>query len=216
MIRICCSLLAFVLAAPLSVWSQRLASSRPHSVRLAGSAKVVGFPMSPPSETRFRAKARIVKTDDGNTIYCREAGKGPAILFVPGWMMTTAIWEPQLEHFSKTHRAVAMDPRGQGRSDKPPDGYFPAARARDIKAVVDQLKLAPVVLVGATMAVQEIAAYVEQFGTETVAAFVLVNGVATGNFDPTMTPALLNYVAAIQKERPAATERFVRNQFQKP
>jgi pimeloyl-ACP methyl ester carboxylesterase len=50
---------------------------------------------------------------------------------MPAW-----IWEHQIAHFAKTHRVVAMDPRGQGESSKPRDGYFPAARARDIKAVI--------------------------------------------------------------------------------
>ena len=64
---------------------------------------------------------------------------------------------------------MAIDPRSQGESSQTGEGLYPAARARDIKAVVDQLKLAPVVLVGWSMGAAEVAAYVDQFGTDTLA-----------------------------------------------
>ncbi|MDA2914595.1 alpha/beta hydrolase, partial [Acidobacteriia bacterium AH_259_A11_L15] len=53
---------------------------------------------------------------------------------MPAW-----IWEHQIEHFSKHYRVVAMDPRSQGESEQTTEGHYPAARARDIKAVVDAL-----------------------------------------------------------------------------
>ncbi len=71
----------------------------------------------------------------------------------PGWM-----WEKQMAHFAKTNRVVAMGPRSQGESSQTAEGLYTAARARDIKAVMDQLKLAPVVLVGWSMGVAELAA----------------------------------------------------------
>src|SRR6202044_3285609 len=52
--------------------------------------------------------------------------------------------------------------------------------ARDIKAVVDQLHLAPVVIVAWSMAVGETMAYVDQFGTGDFAGLILVDNDAGG------------------------------------
>jgi len=115
-------------------------------------------------------KSGFVTTADGVKIHYLEAGpnpgttKGPALLFVPGWTMPAEIWEKQIAHLAKTHWVVAMDPRSQGLSSQTTEGHYPAARARDIKAVVDQLKLAPacpgsscgVVLVGWSMGVTDV------------------------------------------------------------
>jgi microsomal epoxide hydrolase len=140
----------------------------------------------------------------------------PAILFVPGWTMPGWIWEKQIAHFSKTHRVVAMDPRGQGESSKPTEGYFPAARARDIKAVVDRLKLAPVVLVGWSMGVTEVVAYVDKFGTQDLAGIVLVDGIAGGDPDPKMLAALMGFAGNFLKEREKFSDGFVRSMYKKP
>src|SRR5882724_1958475 len=58
-------------------------------------------------------------TSDGVKIHYLESGTGPTILFVPGWTMPAEIWQPQIEHFSKSYYVVAVDPRSQGASDKP-------------------------------------------------------------------------------------------------
>jgi non-heme chloroperoxidase len=139
-----------------------------------------------------------------------------SILFVPGWTMPAWIWEKQIDHFSKTHRVVAMDPRGQGESSKPTEGYYPAARARDIKAVVDQLKLAPVVLVGWSMGVGEVVSYLDQFGTKDIAGIVLVDGIVGGDPNPQMISALLGFAGNFLKEREKFTEGFVRSMYKKP
>jgi len=140
----------------------------------------------------------------------------PTILFVPGWTMPGWIWEHQLAHFAKTHRVVAMDPRSQGESSQESEGLYPAARARDIKAVIDQLKLAPVVLVGWSMGVTEIAAYVDQFGTAGLAGIVLVDGIAGADFDPNMTPRMFQFAAGFQMDRAKMTAAFVRTMYRKP
>jgi pimeloyl-ACP methyl ester carboxylesterase len=90
--------------------------------------------------------------------------------------MPADIWEHQIRHFAARWRVVAMDPRSQGESDKPTEGHYPERRAQDIKEVVDQLKLAPVVLVGWSLGVTESLTYVEQFGASTLRAVVLVEG----------------------------------------
>src|SRR5712692_3467257 len=67
----------------------------------------------------------FVTTPDGIKIHYIEAGKGPAILFVPGWIMPGWIWEKQIAHFAKTHRVVAMDPRSTGESSQTAEGLYP-------------------------------------------------------------------------------------------
>ncbi len=167
------------------------------------------------AEKSVSTKSGFVATPDGVRIHYLEAGKGKAVLFIPGWTMPAWIWESQITYFSKDYHVVAMDPRSQGDSSKPSEGDYPAARARDVKAVVDQLHLAPVVLVGWSMGVSEIAAYVDQFGTDSIAGLVLVDGVA-GGFDPKMASGSISWVGPMQRDRSKFTADFLRSMFKKP
>jgi non-heme chloroperoxidase len=139
----------------------------------------------------------------------------PSILFVPGWTMPGWIWENQISHFSADYRVVAMDPRSQGDSSKPGDGNYPASHARDIKAVIDQLHLAPVVVVGWSIAVTEIASYVDQFGTNGIAGIVLVDGIANYSQAPETLKRYFEFLRFAQSNREKFTNDFVRNMYKK-
>jgi microsomal epoxide hydrolase len=78
------------------------------------------------------------------------------------------------------------------------------------------LKLAPAVLVGWSLGETELAAYVDQFGTETIAGLVLVDGVAGGYDDPKLTAQMWYFAAEIQKDRRKQTEEFIRTMYKKP
>jgi len=130
--------------------------------------------------------------------------------------MPAEIWERQIAHLQTMYRVVAMDPRAQGQSTAASEGLYPAARARDIKAVVDELGLAPLVLVGWSMAVNEVAAYVDQFGTETLAGVVLVDGGAGQDVDLIIMPRMLrSFVAWLAADRRQAADAFVRGLFKR-
>ena len=166
-------------------------------------------------------KEGFVTTRDGVRIHYYESKptsprRNTTLLFVPGLMTPGWIWEHQLAHFASNYRVVAMDPRSQGDSSKPAEGHYPAARARDIKSVVDQLKLKPVVIVAYTSAVTEAASYVDQFGTETLAGLVLVNGIAGREYDEATLSGLLAYSNSFQLDRHNAADRFVRGLYKKP
>lgn len=206
------------------------------------TALLIALPAASASGAKYKVpgtKGGSITTPDGVKIHYLEAGKAaqrprvvisqepmgegalvfdntPAILFVPGWTMPAWIWEHQITHFAKSHRVVAMDPRSQGESQQTTEGHYPAARARDIKAVVDQLKLAPVVLVGWSMGTNELAAYVDQFGTETVAGLVFVDGDAGSDPEPAALKEYFNWVAGFYADRRTATETFVREMYKRP
>jgi non-heme chloroperoxidase len=140
----------------------------------------------------------------------------PSILFIPGWTMPGWIWENQISHFSADYHVVAMDPRSQGNSSKQCDGSYPASHARDIKAVIDQLHLAPVVVVGWSMAVTEIASYVDQFGTSGIAGIILVDGVANDDLTSESFKSYTAFVKGAQTNRQKFTSDFVHSMYKKP
>lgn len=140
----------------------------------------------------------------------------PNILFIPGWTMPAWIWEKQIAYFSKDYRVVAMDPRSQGESSQTHEGLYPAARARDIKAVVDKLHLAPIVLVGWSMGVTEIAAYLDQFGSDGVSAIVLIDGYPGGT-QPTDAVPEIRLMNSMLLDRRKALAGFMSGvMFKKP
>jgi non-heme chloroperoxidase len=140
----------------------------------------------------------------------------PSILFVPGWTMPAWIWQSQIDYFAHDYRVVAMDPRCQGQSSQTSDGLYPAVRARDIKAVVDQLHLAPVVIVSWSMAVVETMAYISQFGTNDFAGLILVDNDAGGRA-PGDSDQDFGLLKNILEDRQKAANGFIRNlNFKKP
>jgi microsomal epoxide hydrolase len=157
----------------------------------------------------------FVTTSDGVKIHYLEAGRGPAILFVPGWTMPAGIWEAQIRHFSKRWRVVAMDPRSQGESTQATEGHFPERRAQDIQEVVDRLKLAPVVLVGWSLGVPEVLTYVRQSGTGTLRAVALVDGDVGDDPNPQRSKEMWQWLKGMQLDRKRFAEEFVRGMYKK-
>jgi non-heme chloroperoxidase len=140
----------------------------------------------------------------------------PSILFVPGWTMPAWIWQSQIDYFAHDYRVVAMDPRSQGQSSQTSDGLYPAVMARDIKAVVDQLHLAPVVIVAWSMAVVETMAYVDQFGTGDLAGLILVDNDAGGRA-PGDADQDFGLLKGVLEDRKNSANGFIRQlNFKKP
>jgi microsomal epoxide hydrolase len=154
-------------------------------------------------------------TSDGVKLHYLEAGSGPSLVFVPGWTMPAWIWEPQLNHFSASHRVVALDPRGQGSSEKPSQGYHAARRGRDICELLEHLGGEPAVVVGWSLAVQEALVCAHEVGTEHIRALVLVDHPVF--IDPQFALALADErVKSLQMNREAWVRTFVEEILNNP
>ena len=93
-----------------------------------------------------------VKSADGVVIRYEARGQGePALIFIHGWCCDRSFWKPQLEHFAKTRRVVAIDLGGHGASGLGRKTWTMAAFGKDVAAVVDKLQLKSVILVGHSM-----------------------------------------------------------------
>jgi pimeloyl-ACP methyl ester carboxylesterase len=76
----------------------------------------------------------------GTRFHLVESGEGPAVLFLHGFAQFWWTWRHQLTALAQAgFRAVAMDLRGHGASDKPPRGYDLPTLAHDAAGVVRAL-----------------------------------------------------------------------------
>ena len=86
---------------------------------------------------------------NGSRFHIAECGDGPLVLFVHGFPDCWWSWRAQLPVFGEAgYRAVAMDLRGYGASDKPPRGYDAYTLAADIAGVIRALGERNAILVG--------------------------------------------------------------------
>ncbi len=82
-------------------------------------------------------------------LFFTDEGTGdPPILFVHGYSCDSHDWSWQLPHFGASHRAIAADLRGHGRSSAPEGGYNPIQFAADLAALLDRASTGPVVAIG--------------------------------------------------------------------
>jgi pimeloyl-ACP methyl ester carboxylesterase len=130
--------------------------------------------------------SRMIEIGDGVSLRVIEAGKpgnAPALVFIPGWSTGADIWYHQIDTFAKTHRVIAFDPRSEGESTKTTNGNTPETRAQDLHSLLERLRVRRPVLIGWSQGVQDIAAYVERYGTKELTGIVLVDAAISDGAD---------------------------------
>lgn len=160
---------------------------------------------------------RLFRTSDGVALSFLEAGRNlagknrPSIVLVPGWAMPAMIWRGQIDFLSRRYHTLALDPRAQGESEVPLQGYTAERRATDIKEFLEPL--ANVILVGWSLGAIESLQYVHRFGEERLAGMALVDS-SVGE-EPAPRPGG-NFKQRLRQDRDGALIDFVRAIFAKP
>ena len=75
-------------------------------------------------------------------------GEGRAIICVHGLTANCRCWDTMAESLAPNYKVIALDLRGRGLSEKPPEGYCVEQHCRDIEAVIENLGIERPVLVG--------------------------------------------------------------------
>jgi pimeloyl-ACP methyl ester carboxylesterase len=89
---------------------------------------------------------------DGVRIACLDfGGDGPPALLLHGLAGHAGEWSETAEWLTHSHRVLALDQRGHGRSERRPDDVSAQARIADVAFAIEQLDLAPVVLIGQSL-----------------------------------------------------------------
>jgi non-heme chloroperoxidase len=127
-------------------------------------------------------KTHMIRGGGGLRLHVREWGRpdGQPILFVHGWSQSHLCWAKQYgSHLAGEFRLVAYDLRGHGMSEAPPGPEHYAHGqlwADDVRAIVDQLGLDRVVLVGWSYGGFITCDYLRAHGEDRIAAIVFVGG----------------------------------------
>ncbi len=182
----------------------------------AAAGGALGAVVGPGAATAAAADPRrgSFRTGDGVVLRWLETGPSapaaPTLVLVPGWCMPAFIWEAQLTAFGERWRTLAFDPRGQGDSEAPAQGYTADRRADDLHELL--APLGPVVLVGWSLGGLEALHYLHRHGEERLAGLVLVDH----SVGEPPAPRAGDFLQRLRADRRAALDRFVRGMFRHP
>lgn len=156
-----------------------------------------------------------VNVDKGIGIYVEDWGQGKPIVFIHGWPFDHRIFEYQMMKLAQAnYRAIGIDLRGYGLSDKPWDGNDYDTWSADIGKVIESLNLNEVMLVGFSMGGAIAAHYVATHNDTRVNKLVLVSAaVPVGAADAKAKQTYTQYISSLQNDQAKFTHEFIRGAF---
>jgi pimeloyl-ACP methyl ester carboxylesterase len=89
----------------------------------------------------------LIDVADG-ALAVRDTGSGHPVVLLHGGGLDHRMWEPQIAGLARTHRVLAPDARGHGRSSTP---FTPFRHCDDLAELLTRLDLGPATLVGTSM-----------------------------------------------------------------
>jgi len=89
----------------------------------------------------------------GVTLDYAESGdpRGPAVVFVHGYLDSRRIWDPALPHLPKQYRLIFVSQRGFGDADKPATGFSQLDYVKDLEAFLDAIEVRKATIIGHSM-----------------------------------------------------------------
>jgi pimeloyl-ACP methyl ester carboxylesterase len=145
-------------------------------------------------------------------MYNQVSGHGsPSLVFVHGFACDHTDWTAQVEALSERHRVLACDLRGHGYTPGKPQDCSIETYGADLAQLVEELQLAPVVLVGHSMGCRVVLeAACQRPGA--VAGLVLIDGSVTGSGDARAAELATHEKIAAKGFR-TFSEHFFRDMF---
>jgi non-heme chloroperoxidase len=147
-------------------------------------------------------------------------GTGKPVILIHGWPLSKEMWEYQVDDLINAGlRVIAYDRRGFGMSDRTWFGYDYDTLTDDLRAVIEQLDLNDVTLVGFSMGGGEVARYFTRYGGERVSRAVLISSIVPfvlktdDNPDGVPTDAIDGMLAGVKEDRIGFLDNFGKEFF---
>lgn len=147
-----------------------------------------------------------ITTSDGIRLAFDDLGAGPPVVLTHGWVLGGELWELVAARLAAAGlRAISVDRRGCGRSDRPGAGFDLDTLADDLAALLKELDLRDVTLVAHSVGGAEAVRMLSRHGDGRIARLVLVATTTPGP-PPALAPdaaALDELVGGMLVDRPA-------------
>lgn len=117
------------------------------------------------------------------SLYYESYGKGTPLVFLHGFTLDRRMWSRQIGYFSDKYHVIVYDSRGHGKSGCPESGYSRQDRVRDLKKLIDALKLGAIHVVGLSMGGATALGYAIDY-PESLRSLTLVDTAAGGYAPP--------------------------------
>ncbi|HXH74240.1 MAG TPA: alpha/beta hydrolase [Bacteriovoracaceae bacterium] len=145
-------------------------------------------------------------------LYYEDHGQGDPMVLIHGYPFSGLAWEKQVSYFlEKGFRVITYDRRGFGQSSKTATGYDYDTFAKDLDAIMTELDLGDVTLVGHSMGTGEVTRYISQYGSERVKCGVLISPIPPFLLNGVDKEVFRGFKAAIVKDRYEFITEFLNN-----
>jgi pimeloyl-ACP methyl ester carboxylesterase len=82
---------------------------------------------------------------NGKKIFIKSSGNGDPIIFLHSSLLTSEMWNSQIDYFSKKNKVITFDFCGHGKSDLPKGIY---SDYEDLKTILDKNNIKKTIIVG--------------------------------------------------------------------
>ncbi|WP_264551801.1 alpha/beta fold hydrolase [Flavobacterium sp. N2038] len=121
---------------------------------------------------------KYIETAQNVKLYIKDYGEGKPVILIHGWPLSNEMWEYQIEFLVQNNfRVIAYDRRGFGKSSQPWNGYDYDTLTDDLSAIIEQLQLDNVTLVGFSMGGGEVVRYFSRHQGKGVVKAVLISSI---------------------------------------
>ncbi|GGE89768.1 Pimeloyl-ACP methyl ester carboxylesterase [Chishuiella changwenlii] len=100
------------------------------------------------------------------------------VILIHGWPLSLQSWEYQIPKIVEAgFRCIAYDRKGFGKSCATWEKYDYNALAEDLHALIDELQLNNVILVGFSMGGGEVVRYISNYGNQNISKIALISSI---------------------------------------
>ncbi len=106
----------------------------------------------------------FIKSFDGTQLHYRAQGQGTPLVFCNGLGCSTFYFDYQVSYFKRDYQAITWDYRGHGQSEAPKvrKNHSIQSLVRDLKTLLDKLKIDQAILIGHSMGTQVVYEFYKQ------------------------------------------------------
>jgi pimeloyl-ACP methyl ester carboxylesterase len=160
----------------------------------------------------MNVQSHVAISADGVPIHYDVQGNGvTALVFVHGWCCNRHFWDRQVDYFAPHYTVVSLDLAGHGASGRDRTQWTVPAFGQDIIAVVEQLGLEQVVLIGHSLGGPVIVEAARHLPTSLRG---LIGVDTLWNVEQSRTPAqVAEFMAPFRANFVEAARTFVRTMF---